>query len=52
MKKKIIFYSVFMVALLGLFYFLLSFTKGFFDVKLPVMSYVKDFSLQTRMGKQ
>ena len=51
MKKKIIFYSVFMVALLGLFYFLLSFTKGFFDVKLPVMSYVQDFSFTNQDGE-
>lgn len=51
MKKKLIFYSVFMVALLGLFYFLLSFTKGFFDVKLPVMSYVQDFSFTDQDGQ-
>ncbi|MEO8961935.1 MAG: SCO family protein [Ginsengibacter sp.] len=51
MKKKIIFYSIFLVALTGLFYFLLSFTKGFFDVKLPVMSYVQDFSFVDQDGK-
>lgn len=44
MKKKIIIYSVFFVLLLSTYYLLLSFTKGFFDVKLPVMSYVQDFS--------
>ena len=44
MKKKIIIYSVFFVLLISTFYFLLSFTKGYFDVKLPVMSYVQDFS--------
>ncbi len=44
MKKKVIFYSVFFIALTGLFFFALSFTKGFFDVKLPVLSYVQDFS--------
>jgi protein SCO1/2 len=44
MKKKVVFYSIFLVVLVGLFYFMLSFTKGFFDVKLPVMSYVQDFS--------
>lgn len=51
MKKKLIFYSVFFVALIGMFYFLLSFTKGFFDVKLPVMSYVQDFSFTDQNGK-
>jgi protein SCO1 len=44
MKKKIILYSVFFVLLIGGYYLLLSFTKGFFDVKLPVMSYVQNFS--------
>jgi len=51
MKKKFIFYSVFFVALVGLFYFMLSFTKGFFDVKLPVMSYVQGFSFTDQDGK-
>jgi protein SCO1/2 len=44
MKKKFGIYSIFFVLLIGGFWFLLSFTKGFFDVKLPVMSYVQDFS--------
>lgn len=51
MKKKIIFYSVFFVLLISLFYFLLSFTKGFFDVKLPVMSYVQNFSFTDQNGQ-
>jgi protein SCO1/2 len=51
MKKKIIFYSVFFVLLISMFYFLLSFTKGFFDVKLPVMSYVQDFSFTDQNGQ-
>jgi len=34
-----------------MFYFLLSFTKGFFDVKLPVMSYVQDFSFTDQNGQ-
>lgn len=51
MKKKLIFYSIFFVGLIGMFYFLLSFTKGFFDVKLPVMSYVQDFSFTDQNGK-
>ena len=44
MKKKLILYTGFFVVLVSLFWFLLSFQKGFFDVKLPVMSYVQDFS--------
>lgn len=44
MKKKFIIYAVFFVVLISAFYFLLSFIKGFFDVKLPVLSYVQDFS--------
>lgn len=51
MKKKIIFYSVFFVLLISTFYILLSFTKGFFDVKLPVMSYVQDFSFTDQNGQ-
>lgn len=51
MRKKIIFYSVFLVALLGLFYLSLSFTKGFFKVELPVMSYVQDFSFTGQDGQ-
>ena len=39
------------MALVGLFYFMLSFTKGFFDVKLPVMSYVQGFSFTDQDGK-
>ena len=44
MKKKLILYVGFFVVLISLFWFLLSFQKGFFDVKLPVMNYVQDFS--------
>lgn len=44
MKKKLIIYGTFFILLLGGFLFVLSLTKGFFDVKLPVMSYVQDFS--------
>jgi len=51
MKKKIIFYSVFFVLLISTFYFLLSFTKGYFEVKLPVMSYVQDFSFIDQNGQ-
>jgi protein SCO1/2 len=52
MKKKLIFYSIFFVGLVGMFYFLLSFTKGYFDVKLPVMSYVQNFSFTDQNGKE
>jgi protein SCO1/2 len=44
MKKKLFFYTAFFIVLIGVFYFLLSFTKGFFEVKLPMMSYVQNFS--------
>lgn len=51
MKKKILTYSIFAVLLLTGFYVSLSFTKGFFDVKLPVMSYVQDFSFTDQNGQ-
>lgn len=51
MKKKIIFYSTFFAALVGLFYLSLSFTKGFFDVKLPIMNYVQNFSFTDQNGQ-
>jgi protein SCO1/2 len=51
MKKKIITYSVFAVVLLSAFYISLSFTKGYFDVKLPVMSYVQHFSFTDQNGQ-
>jgi hypothetical protein len=51
MKKKIIFYSIFFLALIGMFYVSLSFTKGFFEVKLPIMSYVQDFSFTDQNGQ-
>ena len=51
MKKKILTYSIFAVLLLTGFYVSLSFTKGYFDVKLPVMSYVQDFSFTDQNGQ-
>jgi protein SCO1/2 len=51
MKKKIIIYSVFFVLLISTFYILLSFTKGFFKVNLPLMSYVQDFSFTDQNGQ-
>jgi len=44
MKKRLIFIAGFSVVLVSLMWFLLSFQKGYFDVKLPVMSYVQNFS--------
>ena len=37
--------------LLSAFYISLSFTKGYFDVKLPVMSYVQNFSFTDQNGQ-
>ena len=51
MKKKLIIYGTFFILLLGAFLFVLSLTKGFFDVKLPVMSYVQDFSFTDQNGQ-
>ena len=51
MKKKIITYSILAVVLLTGFYVSLSFTKGYFDVKLPVMSYVQNFSFTDQNGQ-
>lgn len=51
MKKKIIIYTLFSVVLLTAFYISLSFTKGYFDVKLPVMSYVQNFSFTDQNGQ-
>lgn len=51
MKKKIITYTVFSLVLLTAFYVSLSFTKGYFDVKLPVMSYVQNFSFTDQNGQ-
>ena len=51
MKKKLIIYSAFFVFLIAGFWFFLSFTKGFFEVKLPVMNYVQNFSFIDQNGK-
>ncbi len=51
MKKKIITYTVFSLVLLTAFYVSLSFTKGYFEVKLPVMSYVQNFSFTDQNGQ-
>ncbi|MGN6248186.1 MAG: SCO family protein [Ginsengibacter sp.] len=51
MKKKFIIYSIFLLVLLTAFYISLSFTKGYFDVKLPVLSYVQNFSFTDQNGQ-
>ena len=50
MKNKLILYGIFFILLLGGFWFALSFQKGFFEVKLPVMNYVQNFSFTDQNG--
>jgi protein SCO1 len=52
MKKKLLMIAGMVVVLVSLMWFLLSFQKGFFDVKLPVMSYVQDFSFTDQNGQK
>ncbi len=51
MKKKLIILSIFMVVVLTGFFLALSTTKGYFDVKLPVISYVDDFHFTDQNGQ-
>lgn len=51
MKKKILMLGGFLAVLVTLMWFLLSFQKGFFEVKLPVMSYVQDFNFIDQNGQ-
>ena len=51
MKKNLIIYGSFFVLLIAGFWILLSFNKGFFDVKLPVINYVQPFSFTDQNGK-
>ena len=51
MKKNVIIYGSFFVILIAGFWILLSFNKGFFDVKLPVINYVQPFSFTDQNGK-
>ena len=44
MKRNLIIYGSLLVVIIAGFWILLSTTKGFFDVKLPVMSYVQPFT--------
>ena len=52
MKKKIVMIGGMLVVLVSLMWFLLSFQKGFFDVKLPVMNYVQNFSFTDQNGHE
>lgn len=52
MKKKILILGGMLVVLVSLMWFLLSFQKGFFDVKLPVMNYVQNFSFIDQNGQK
>ena len=52
MKKKLIGYGLFIFLLIGAFWVLLGTTKGFFDVNLPVLSYVQDYSFTDQNGDQ
>lgn len=51
MKRNIKILAGLAVVVIAGFWFLLSTTKGFFDVKLPVMSYVQPFSFIDQNGK-
>ncbi|MBN9352361.1 MAG: SCO family protein [Chitinophagaceae bacterium] len=50
-KKKILLYGGFFILILTAFFIALSTTKGFFEVKLPVMGYVQDFKFIDQDGK-
>lgn len=51
MKKKLLFYTLFFVLLFGGFVFVLKqLNPAFFEVKMPVLSYVKPFSFSNQYG--
>ena len=50
MKKKILILAGFFVVLMTLFYFLLFSGNDYYKVKLPIMSYVQDFSFTGQNG--
>jgi len=52
MKRKYWLYTGFFVVLLGVFYFLLFAGTDYYKVKLPVLTYVQDFSFTDQNGKQ
>ena len=52
MKRNIIIIGGLAVVIIVGFWIMLSNTKGFFDVKLPVMSYVQPFTFTDQNGKE
>lgn len=52
MKRKFFIYAVFFLVLITGFWLLLGTVKGFFDKKLPVMSYVQPFAFTDQNGHQ
>jgi protein SCO1/2 len=51
MKKKYLWYAGFFLVLVGAFYFLLFAGTDYYKVKLPVLTYVKEFSFTDQNGK-
>src|SRR5688572_7899609 len=51
MKRKYWMYAGFFIVLLGVFYLLLFAGTDYYKVKLPVLTYVKDFSFTDQNGK-
>lgn len=52
MKRNIIIIGGLAVVVIAGFWIMLSNTKGFFDIKLPVMTYVQPFSFTDQNGKE
>lgn len=51
MKKRLLILGIFLVVLVTGFLLALSTTKGYFDVKLPVLGYVQDFHFTDQNGQ-
>ncbi len=51
MKRKFWWYIGFFIVLMGAFYFLLFAGTDYYKVKLPVLTYVKEFSFIDQNGK-
>ncbi len=52
MKKKVLWIGAFFIVLMAAFYFFLFAGTDYYKAKLPVLSYVKDFSFTDQEGKQ
>jgi protein SCO1/2 len=52
MKKKILWIAGFFILLMGVFYYFLFAGTDYYKAKLPVLTYVKDFSFTDQDGKQ